>query len=45
MDSIVVATGVSSYFGKTAKLIETTKTGSHFQKAVIESAIPHHPCS
>jgi H+-transporting ATPase len=35
MDSIVVATGVSSYFGKTAKLIETTKTGSHFQKAVI----------
>jgi H+-transporting ATPase len=34
MDAYVVATGISSYFGKTAKLIETAKTGSHFQQAV-----------
>ena len=35
MDAYVVATGISSFFGKTAKLVEATKTGSHFQKAVI----------
>lgn len=35
MDAAVVATGLSSYFGKTAKLIEETKGGSHFQKAVV----------
>jgi len=35
MDAYVVATGISSFFGKTAKLFEATKTGSHFQKAVI----------
>jgi H+-transporting ATPase len=35
MDAIVVATGASSYFGKTAKLIEETKGASHFQKAVV----------
>ena len=35
MDTVVVATGQSSYFGKTAKLIEETKGGSHFQKAVV----------
>ena len=35
MDSYVVATGIGSYFGKTTKLVEETKTGSHFQKAVI----------
>lgn len=35
MDAYVVATGISSYFGKTAKLVEEAKTGSHFQKAVI----------
>ncbi len=35
MDATVVATGLSSYFGKTAKLIEETKGGSHFQKAVV----------
>jgi len=36
MDALVVATGISSYFGKTAKLVEEAKTGSHFQKAVIK---------
>jgi H+-transporting ATPase len=35
MDTVVVETGQNSYFGKTAKLIEETKTGSHFQKAVV----------
>ena len=36
MDAYVVATGISTFFGKTAKLIEGVKTGSHFQKAVIK---------
>ena len=35
MDAYVVATGTSSFFGKTAKLVEEAKTESHFQKAVI----------
>ena len=35
MDAYVVATGVSSFFGKTAKLVAEAKTVSHFQKAVI----------
>jgi H+-transporting ATPase len=36
MDAYVVATGISSYFGKTTKLVEEAKTGSHFQKAVVK---------
>ena len=36
MNAYVVATGISSYFGKTTKLVEEAKTGSHFQKAVIK---------
>ena len=36
MDAYVVATGISSFFGKTAKLVAEAKTGSHFQKAVIK---------
>ena len=36
MNAQVVATGISSYFGKTTKLVEEAKTGSHFQKAVIK---------
>ncbi|ABE51089.1 Plasma-membrane proton-efflux P-type ATPase [Methanococcoides burtonii DSM 6242] len=36
MDALVVATGMSTYFGKTAKLVEEAKTQSHFQKAVIK---------
>ena len=35
MDAYVVATGISSFFGKTAKLVAEAKTVSHFQKAVI----------
>jgi H+-transporting ATPase len=35
MDGLVVGTGINSYFGKTAKLVEEAKTKSHFQKAVI----------
>jgi H+-transporting ATPase len=36
MDAYVVATGISSFFGKTTKLVEEAKTGSHFQKAIIK---------
>ncbi len=36
MDASVVATGLSSFFGKTTKLVAEAKTGSHFQKAVIK---------
>jgi H+-transporting ATPase len=36
MNGYVVATGISSYFGKTTKLVAEAKTGSHFQKAVIK---------
>jgi len=35
MDALVVATGMATYFGKTARLVEEAKTQSHFQKAVI----------
>ena len=35
MDAYVVATGISSFFGKTAKLVSEARTVSHFQKAVI----------
>jgi H+-transporting ATPase len=35
MDAGVVATGISSFFGKTRKLVGEAKTVSHFQKAVI----------
>jgi H+-transporting ATPase len=35
MDAYVVATGTSSFFGKTAKLVSEARTVSHFQKAVI----------
>jgi H+-transporting ATPase len=34
MDSLVVTTGMNTYFGKTTKLIEEAGTKSHFQKAV-----------
>jgi H+-transporting ATPase len=36
MDAVVVATGMNTYFGKTAKLVEEAGTKSHFQKAVIK---------
>jgi len=36
MDALVVGTGMNTFFGKTAKLVEDAKTKSHFQKAVIK---------
>ena len=35
MTAVVSATGMNTYFGKTAKLVEEVKTKSHFEKAVI----------
>jgi len=35
MDALVVATGMNTYFGKTAKLVEKIATPSHFQKAIL----------
>ena len=34
MDALVVTTGMSTYFGKTTKLVEEAGTQSHFQKAI-----------
>ncbi|CAD6494907.1 MAG: Potassium-transporting ATPase ATP-binding subunit [Candidatus Argoarchaeum ethanivorans] len=34
--AVVYATGMNTYFGKTAKLVEVAKTESHFQKAVVK---------
>jgi H+-transporting ATPase len=36
MNGLVVATGLNTFFGKTAKLVAEAKTISHFQKAVIK---------
>jgi H+-transporting ATPase len=35
MTAIVTATGMNSFFGKTARLVETAETHSHFQRAVL----------
>ena len=35
MTGVVTATGTYTYFGKTAKLVSSAKTVSHFQKAVL----------
>ncbi|MDA8382688.1 MAG: plasma-membrane proton-efflux P-type ATPase [Betaproteobacteria bacterium] len=35
MDALVTATGVKTYFGETAKLVESAGAPSHFQKAVL----------
>ena len=35
MTALVTATGVHTYFGKTAQLVSTAKSVSHFQKAVL----------
>ncbi len=35
MTGVVTATGKETYFGKTARLVSTAKTVSHFQKAVL----------
>jgi H+-transporting ATPase len=34
--ALVYATGENTYFGKTAQLVETAHTASHFQKAVLK---------
>jgi len=36
IDASVTATGKSTYFGKTAQLVESAHTVSHFQKAVLK---------
>ena len=35
-NAIVYTTGVNTYFGKTAKLVEQARPASHFQKAVLK---------
>jgi H+-transporting ATPase len=35
MAALVVATGMDTYFGKTARLVSSAKSVSHFQKAVL----------
>ena len=36
IDALIYATGGETYFGKTAELVETAHTTSHFQKAVLK---------
>jgi H+-transporting ATPase len=36
MTALVYATGMNTFFGRTAKLVESAVTSSHFQKAVIK---------
>ena len=36
MNALVASTGIGTFFGKTAKLVEEAKTGSHFEKALIK---------
>lgn len=36
MTALVYATGMNTYFGHTARLVESAKTQSHFQKAVVK---------
>ncbi len=36
MNGLVVSTGMNTFFGRTAKLVEQAKTVSHFQKAVMK---------
>ncbi len=36
IDALTVATGHSTYFGKTAQLVEEARTVSHFQRAVLK---------
>ena len=35
MTALVTATGMNTYFGRTAKLVESAQTKSHFQRAVL----------
>jgi len=36
IEAVVTATGTNSYFGKTAQLVESAHTVSHFQRAVLK---------
>jgi H+-transporting ATPase len=36
MRGLVITTGMRTFFGKTARLVEGTRTQSHFQKAVVK---------
>jgi H+-transporting ATPase len=36
MNGLAITTGMNTYFGRTAKLVEEAETHSHFQKAVIK---------
>ena len=36
IDAIVYATGTNTYFGKTAEMVQSAQTASHFQKAVLK---------
>jgi len=36
MTALVYSTGMNTYFGRTARLVEVAKTQSHFQKAVVK---------
>ena len=36
IDALVYATGDNTYFGKTAKLVQSAQTASHFQRAVLK---------
>ncbi len=36
MTGLIISTGMNTYFGKTAKLIETAKTTPHFQKTIVK---------
>jgi H+-transporting ATPase len=38
IEALVYATGQATYYGKTAELVETARTRSHFQRAVIRIA-------
>ena len=35
MDALVVSTGMSTFFGRTTRLVEEAETRSHFQKAIV----------
>ncbi len=35
-DGLVIATGMNTFFGRTARLVEQTVTRSHFQRAVVK---------
>lgn len=38
IDAVVFATGSNTYYGKTARLVQTAKTKSHLQKAIMKMA-------